>query len=290
MALTPAVDWNTAFTNTASDIATILPKIVVFLVILLVGWLIAALLARAVDAILERVGFDRAVERGGIGRMMSRSKYDASDLAARIVFWGIMLFALQAAFGVFGPNPVSDMLANVVAWLPKLFVALVIIVVAAAIANGVRDIVGGALSGTSYGRVMANVVYAFILGLGIIAALDQIGVATTVTMPVLIAVLATIAGILIVGVGGGLIMPMRSRWDRWLGQAEQETIDLRTRSTERQRQYAGGGSTSQPYPPAPGYPSDAGQGYATPSNPAQTYPGQAPPPPPAADPYRPSRP
>ena len=63
----------------------------------------------------------------------------------------------------------------------------------------------------------------FILGLGVIAALNQIGVATTVTTPVLIAVLATIAGILIVGVGGGLIRPMQSRWERWLTRAEQES-------------------------------------------------------------------
>ncbi len=47
--------------------------------------------------------------------------------------------------------------------------------------------------------------------------------ATTVTMPVLIAVLATVAGILIVGVGGGLIKPMQARWDGWLASAEQET-------------------------------------------------------------------
>ncbi len=47
--------------------------------------------------------------------------------------------------------------------------------------------------------------------------------ATTVTMPVLIAVLATVAGILIVGVGGGLIKPMQTRWDGWLASAEQET-------------------------------------------------------------------
>jgi hypothetical protein len=56
----------------------------------------------------------------------------------------------------------------------------------------------------------------------VIAALSQIGVAIAVTLPVLIAVLGTVAGILIVGVGGGLIAPMRQRWETILNRAEQE--------------------------------------------------------------------
>jgi uncharacterized membrane protein len=49
-------------------------------------------------------------------------------------------------------------------------------------------------------------------------------VALTVTMPVLIAVLATVAGILIVGAGGGLIKPAQARWERLLEAAEAETV------------------------------------------------------------------
>jgi hypothetical protein len=87
----------------------------------------------------------------------------------------------------------------------------------------VKDLVANALGGLSYGRLLANVASYFIIGLGVIAALNQIGVATTVTMPVLIAVLATIAGILIVGVGGGLVRPMQSRWESWLARAASES-------------------------------------------------------------------
>jgi hypothetical protein len=47
-------------------------------------------------------------------------------------------------------------------------------------------------------------------------------VATTVTTPILVAVLATVAGILIVGVGGGLIKPMQARAEQWLSRAESE--------------------------------------------------------------------
>jgi len=48
-------------------------------------------------------------------------------------------------------------------------------------------------------------------------------VATAITGPVLITVLATVGAILAIGVGGGMIRPMQSRWERILNAAEQET-------------------------------------------------------------------
>ena len=200
-----------------------LPKAVAFIAILVAGWLIAKAVLKIVDKVLERVHFDRAVERGGIKTALARSKYDASDIVAKLAYYAVLLVTLQLAFGIWGPNPISDLIAGVVAWLPRAFIAIVIVVVAAAIARAVKDIISSALGGLSYGRVLANIASVFILGLGIIAALNQIGVATAVTTPVLIAVLATVAGILIVGVGGGLVKPMQSRWDGWLDRAAEES-------------------------------------------------------------------
>ncbi|PZT91767.1 MAG: hypothetical protein DI630_29105, partial [Gordonia sp. (in: high G+C Gram-positive bacteria)] len=62
----------------------------------------------------------------------------------------------------------------------------------------------------------------FVLFLGVTAALNQIEVATTVTTPILIAVLAIIAGVIIVGAGGGLIKPMQQRWETMLNKVEEE--------------------------------------------------------------------
>ena len=100
-------------------------------------------------------------------------------------FWRLafLLFVLQLAFGIFGPNPVSDLIHTIIAWLPRLLVAAVIMVVAIAIANAVFDVVNNALSQFSYGRMLARAAQVVIIALGAIAALNQIGVATTVTMP-----------------------------------------------------------------------------------------------------------
>ncbi len=216
-----------ALQQTWNTVATFVPKLVAFLVILLVGWIIAKVLAKAVNALLERVGFDRAVERGGVKKALEKSKYDPSDVVAKLVYYALILFVLQAAFGVFGPNPISDLLTRVITFLPSLVVAIIIVVIAAAIAAAVRELITNTLGGLSYGKILATIASVFILGLGIIAALNQVGVATTVTTPILVAVLATVGGILVVGVGGGLIDPMRDRWRQWLATADAESATIR---------------------------------------------------------------
>ncbi|SCG76167.1 mechanosensitive ion channel family protein [Micromonospora inositola] len=229
-------DIGAAVADMWRSVLLFIPRAIAFIVILVVGWLIARAVLKIVDAALERVGFDRWVERGGVKRALERTKYDASDILAKLAYYAVLLFTLQFAFGVWGPNAISDLIRGVVAWLPRAFVAIVIVVIAAAIANAVRDLITGALGGLSYGKIIADVTAIFILALGVIAALNQVGIATTVTTPVLIAVLATVAGILIVGVGGGLVKPMQNRWDRWLDRAAEESHAIRE---QRQAQGAG---------------------------------------------------
>ncbi|MFC7726947.1 hypothetical protein ACFQW6_17680 [Nocardioides sp. GCM10028917] len=210
-----------------TTIAEFVPKLALFLVILVIGIIIAKVIAKALNALLERTGFDRAVERGGIKRALSSSKMDASDIVAKLIYYTLLLFVLQLAFGVFGANPISRLIEDVIRFLPSLVVAIIILVVAASIAAAVKGLLENMIGGLSYGRALANIASAFILLLGVIAALNQVGVATTVTTPVLIAILATVAGVIIVGVGGGLIRPMQQRWEGYLSTAEREAPRLK---------------------------------------------------------------
>ena len=200
-----------------------LPKILVFLIILVIGWVVARLLARVVDLILRRVHFDRFVQRGVAGQALTRSHTDVTTLVSKIVYYTIVLITLQMAFGVFGPNPISTMINGIVAWLPRAIVAIIIIVIASAIAKVVKDLILGAIGGLSYGPFVANLASIVIIALGAIAALNQVGIAAGVTQPVLYTVLLTAGAVVAIGVGGGLIKPMQARWERMLSAAERET-------------------------------------------------------------------
>jgi len=214
-----------------SDILGFAARAVLFIVILVIGYLVARLLARLTNKVLERVGFDRLVERGGIKKALQKSKWDASDILAKVVFYFVMLCVLQLAFGIFGPNPVSDMLTAVMAYLPHLFIAAVIIVVAGAIAAGAKQLVGEALGGLSYGKILANAASIIIWTVGIFAALNQLQIAPAIVTGLFYAVLAILAGSLIIAIGGGGIVPMRTQWERFLGAIEKEAPLIKDKAT-----------------------------------------------------------
>jgi hypothetical protein len=247
-----AIDFEGGLETAWTTIATFVPKLLFFGVVLVVGFFLAKVLAKVVNGILERVGFDRAVERGGVKQALAKSKYDASDLVAKLVKYAVMLFTLVIAFNVFGPNPISDLLQQLIAFLPRVIVAIIIIVIAAAVAKVVKDLVSNTLGALSYGNMLATIASVFILFLGVVAALNQIGVATAVTTPVLITILATIGGVIVVGAGGGLIRPMQARWEQWLSTAERETANLKAQVTRSSAK-----KTGQPYDQAE---SDTGGG------------------------------
>ncbi len=227
-----SVDVSAGVTNAWSNIATFVPKFVVFLLILLIGYFIAKLLAKALNGVLERVGFDRAIERGGVGKVLEKSKYDPSDILAKLVFYTIMLFVLSTAFGVFGPNPISGYLQAVIGYLPKVFVAIVIIVIASAVAAGAKTLIEGSLGGLSYGKILANAASILILAFGVIAALDQLQIAQNVVNGILYATLAAVVGVVVVAVGGGGIKPMQARWESTLETYDTEKQNIRQQAAQ----------------------------------------------------------
>lgn len=215
------------FGTALANILTAVPKAIMFIVILVAGYFLAKLVARLFDKVLERLGFDKWVERGGVKKALAKTRYDASDIVSKLLFYAIFLFVLQLAFGIFGPNPVSELLTRVIAFLPSIVVAILIVIIASAIAKGVKDMVGAALGGLPYGKILANVASIAILMIGIFAALNQVGIAPAIVNGLFYAMLAVVAGSAIIAIGGGGIQPMRAEWEKFIGRIHEEAPKLR---------------------------------------------------------------
>jgi MFS family permease len=227
MSVIAQVDLGNSVEEFTSTVARVLPQFLLFLLILVVGYFVAKAVARILDKVLERVGFDRAVERGGVGRALQRTKYDPSDILGKVVFYALFLFVLQLAFGVFGDNPISELITGVIAFLPNIFVAIIIIVVTAAIAAAVKEIVEASLGGLPYGRALAVGASTAILVVGFFAALDQLRIAEDIVQGLFYAILAVVVGVAIVAIGGAGITPMRQVWERTLTRVQQEAPQVR---------------------------------------------------------------
>jgi hypothetical protein len=240
-----------------ASIATFVPKLIGFLLILVIGYFIAKAVARILDKVLEKVGFDRVVERGGVGRALEKSQYDASSILGKIAFYTLFLFVLQLAFSVFGPNPISELITGVIAYLPNVFVAIVIVVIGAAIAAAFKEVIEASLGGLSYGKVLAMSVSVLILSIAVFAALDQLNIAENIVTGLFYAALAIIVGSSVVAIGGGGIKTMSRYWEKASLKAEQESSNLKEeasgskervveRARERKDQAAGANRTETP--------------------------------------------
>lgn len=222
-----AIDFQQGLTEAWERIATFVPKFLGFLAILVLGFVIAKLIAKAVDGLLERIGFDRWVERGALKTALDRSKLDASDLLSVVAFWAVFLIALQLAFGVFGPNPVSDLIQGIIAYLPNLFAAVVILVITAALAKVVTDLLVATLGAISGGDWIARGAGVAILVIGVFAALNQLEIAPEIVNGLFYALLAIIVGTAIVAFGGGGIQTARRYWERASERVEMKAAEVR---------------------------------------------------------------
>ena len=244
-----ALDLETPVREGFTTFMTFIPKLIGFLVILLVGYFIAKIISKLVDKGLEKAGFDKAVERGGIKKALAKSSYDASDIVAKLVFFAVFVPFLSMAVGALGIQALEQPLAAFIALIPKIIVAIVLVVLGAVIAGAVKSFITNALGGLSYGSILANAAAVLILFGFVKSALDQVGIATAVTGALLYATLAAVAGVVIVGVGGGLIRPMQHRWEDMLVKASTEKDKIAAQS-------AGSSAPTASFPTADAYPVD----------------------------------
>ena len=140
------MDFETPVREGFTTFATFVPHLLGALVILLIGYFIAKIVAKLVDKALERTGFDGAVEKGGIKKALAKSQYDASDIVAKLVFFAIFIPFLSAAVGALGIDALQQPMAAFIALIPKIIVAIVLVVVGAVIAGAVKAFIQNALT------------------------------------------------------------------------------------------------------------------------------------------------
>ena len=118
-----------SLSNALTLIVNFIPRLIGFLVILLVGWLIATLVSKALTLILRKVGFDRMSERIGLTRFEGRMgvKMDSAGILGKIVYWFILLIFLVPAADALGVPAVSNILNQLVSYIPNVFVAILVL-------------------------------------------------------------------------------------------------------------------------------------------------------------------
>ena len=185
-----------------------IPKVIGFVVIIVIGWLVASVLEKAIRGVLHAVKFDNLAEKAGFSGFVQKMgvKSDASGFLAMLVKWFVRLIVLVVAFDALGLSAISDVLRQLLLWLPNLVVAMVVLVVGGLLANAAFSLVRGATAEAGFdnperlAKVAATMIWIF----AIVVAVNQIGIAQTLVNTILMGAVGAIslAAGLAFGLGG----------------------------------------------------------------------------------------
>jgi len=208
-----------ALTGALHDILGFVPRLVGALVILLVGWLIARVVAGLVTRGLRAVRFNQIAQRAEIDQLLDKAgvRLDPAAVVGRLAYWFLFLIFIGAAFNAFGLTQVNTVINQIVAFIPNVVVALVVLLVGALLANFVANLVRGA-SGTAHvgdPKVLATVARSAVTVFAVLIALDQLQIAPAIINTLWMALLGSVAvaAALAFGLGGqGVARQMVESW------------------------------------------------------------------------------
>lgn len=194
-------DWSVAMmTSLAAAMAMFLsaiPKIIGFVVILVVGWVLSSLVEKGVAALLRAIKFNDLAQRSGFAGFVQKmgAGTDAAGMIGLVAKWFIRLIAAVVAFDALGLPAVSEVLRELLMWLPNVIVALVVLVIGGLAAKALGNLVRGAAAeaGIESSNMLAKVASALVWAFAIVVAVNQIGIATTLVNTLFMAFVGAIA-------------------------------------------------------------------------------------------------
>jgi len=178
------------------------PQLIGAIVILIMGYIVAKILQAVVARVLKAVGFDGWMERGGIKQFFDRAQTRATPatLLGKLAFWFVFIIAITMAADALGIRQVSAVLGQLIAYIPSIIAAILILVLAALLANFLSGLVRGATGSD----LLASVARYAIIVYAAFAALTELGIAVQLTAPTFLILLgaAALAAAIAFGWGG----------------------------------------------------------------------------------------
>jgi hypothetical protein len=213
------------------EIGTFLPRVLLAVLILLAGWMIAKLVRFATVKMLRAINFNVVTDRAGIDAFLRQGGGDLDTIGVigTLLYWLVILAALMVAFNSLGLAYVTDLLGRIVLFVPKVLVAVVVLVfgtyfarfISAALTTYLRNI--GAAEADVIGRLALYAIMAFV----VLIALDQLGLGDILRQTFLI-VVAAIAFALAIAFGLGGQKRAAELIERW-SRNRAELRDAKTR-------------------------------------------------------------
>jgi hypothetical protein len=247
------MDFGDSAQNAFDAFFAFLPNLLGFLVLLLIGFIVAKVVAGVVRRVLDKMNLDRHLQGSDANKYVDRvlPGASASNGIARVVFWLVFAFFLFAAIGALKIPAVTTFMNQVLAYLPNIIVAMLIFVVAALVAGAVAAAVTNFMGDTPTGKVVATVVPALVMVIALFMILDQLRIAETIVTIAFACTMGALALGLALAFGlGGRDVARRLLEDAYAqrGKVADQARHDAALGRDRAQESLGGNGTSSPTP------------------------------------------
>lgn len=233
---TAVTDWSEAMmTSLVGAMALFfaaIPRVIGFVLIILIGWFVATVLEKVVRGLLHAVKFENLAQRAGFAGFVQKMgvKTDSSGFFGLIVKWFIRLIVLVVAFDALGLPAVSDVLRQLLLWLPNLLVALVVLVIGGLLANAAASLVRGATAEAGFDNPdrLAKIASVAIWAFAIVIAVNQTGIAATLVNTLFMGVVGAVAVAFALAFGLGGRHTAAKIVDKWYAQSQAAVPKIET--------------------------------------------------------------
>lgn len=185
--------------------ASIIPNVIGAIIVIIIGLLVARLIAKGIRILLERLKIDRLADRLNEIDLVRKSGITLrlSYFISQLLYYILLLVFLVVATDILGMAVVSMMVSDLIAYVPRLLSALVLFVLGLLLSEGIRKIVLGTCAALNIpsGRVIATFVFYIVFLTMTISALAQAGIATELITSNLSILLGAIAFAFSLGYG-----------------------------------------------------------------------------------------
>jgi len=183
------------------------PAIITAIVVLIIGSIIASTLKVLIEKISMKVGLNSAFRSAGADAWLKKAdvNVEVGTILGTLVKWFVLIVFFMASLEIIGLNQVNDFLRiDVLNYVPRVIVAVLILIVASIIAGVVRRAVTSfaRMSNLVNAETFGKVAYVAIITLAILAALNELRIATELIQPLFYGIVFSIA--LALGLSFGL--------------------------------------------------------------------------------------
>lgn len=169
-----------ALTSTFNTAGEFIPKLIGAIIIFLIGWIIAKILRTVINKVLKAVKFNDIADSIGINGMLAKGglKTRASGMLSSLVYWIVMFVTYISVFDTMGLEVVSNLLRDAVGFIPKIIIAMILLVVGTYIAKFVSELVSGALKASGFAKadLVTKIAYGAVMFFTVSLVLTQLGI------------------------------------------------------------------------------------------------------------------